>query len=131
MKWYIVIVAQFMKIVTTDQGTLEERMQKNHLSTPTLQAFNQLDIDIDLLTACKNLFTKYDEQEREESGWVRDKILQIEIHTTTLDPPQASSYIELPKKIKHSKEVINFKNKHDNMCFLWSVLAHIHPMTQN
>ena len=131
MKWYIVIVAQFKKMVTTDQGTLEERMQNNHLSTPTFKAFNQLDIDTDLPTAYKNLFTKFDEQEREGSGWVLDKILQIEVHTATLDPLQASSYIELPKKIKHSKGVINIKNKHDNMCFLWSVLAHLHPMTDN
>ena len=109
MKWYIVIVAQFKKMVTTDQGTLEERMQNNHLSTPTFKAFNQLDIDTDLPTAYKNLFTKFDEQEREGSGWVLDKILQIEVHTATLDPLQASSYIELPKKIKHSKGVINIK----------------------
>ena len=67
MKWYIVVVAQFKKMVTTDQGTLEERMQSNHLSTPTFTAYNQLDIDIDLPTAYKNLFTKFDEQECEGS----------------------------------------------------------------
>ena len=60
-----------------------------------------------------------------------DKILQIEVHTATLDPLQVSSYIELPKKVKHLKGVINIKNKHDNMCFLWSVLAHLHPITEN
>ena len=60
MKWYIVIVAQFKKMVTTDQGTLEERMLNIHLSTPTFKAFNQLDIDTDLPTAYKNLFTKFD-----------------------------------------------------------------------
>ena len=123
IQWYIVIVAQFKKIVTTDQGTLEERMQNNHLSTPTSKAFNQLDIDTDLPTAYKNLFTKFDEQEREGSAWVLDKILQIEVHTATLDPLQASSCIELKKKIKQLLGVINIKNKHDNMCFLWSVLA--------
>ena len=130
INWYIVIVAQFKKMVTTDQGTLEERMQNNHLSTPTFKAFNQLDIDTDLPTAYKNLFVKFDEQEREGSGWVLDKILQIEVHTATLGPLQTSSYIELPKKIKHSKGVINIKNE-DNMCFLWSVLAHLHPETDN
>ena len=118
MKWYIVVVAQFKKMVTTNQGMLEERMQSNHLSTPTCKAFNQLDIDTDLPAAYKNLFTKFYEQEREGSGWVLDKILQIEVHTATLDPMQASSYIELPKKIKHTKGVINIENKHDNMCFL-------------
>ena len=34
MKRYIVTVAQFKKMVTTDQGTLEERIQSKHFSTP-------------------------------------------------------------------------------------------------
>ena len=98
MKWYIVIVAQFKKMVTTDQGSLAERMQSNHLSTPTFKAFNQLDIDTDLSTAYKNLFTKFDEQERQGSGWYLSKLIPIEVHTATLSPLEASSYIELPKK---------------------------------
>ena len=99
-------------MVTTDQGTLEERMQNNHLSTPTFKAFHQLDIDTYLPTAYKNIFTKFEEQEREGSGWVLYKILQIEVHTATLDPRQVLSYIELLKKIKHSLGVINIQNKH-------------------
>ena len=102
MKWYIVVVAQFKTMVTTDQGTLEERMQSNHLSTPTFKAFNQLDIDTDLPTAYKNLFTKFDEQERQGSGWYLSKLIQIEVHTATLSPLEASSYIELPKKAHRS-----------------------------
>ena len=88
------------KMVTTDQGTLEERMQNNHLSTQTFKAFNQVDIDTDLPTAYKNLFTKFDEQERKGSGWVLDKILQIEIHT---DYPaeihdQPNDYLMAPER---------------------------------
>ena len=124
MKWYIVVVAQFKKMVTTDQGTLEERMQSNHLSTPTFKAFNQLDIDADLPTAYQNLFTKFDEQERQGSGWYLSKLIQIEVHTATLSPLEASSYIELPKR---TQAVLNIKNE-DNMSFIWSVLAHLHPM---
>ena len=99
-------------MVTTDQGTLEEHMQVNHRSTPTFKSFNQLDIDTYLPMAYKNLLTKVDEQEREESGWVLYKILQIEVHTATIDPLQDSSYIELLEKIKHSLGVINIQNKH-------------------
>ena len=109
IKWYIVVVAQFKKMVTTDQGTLEERMQSNNLSSQTFTAYNQMDIDMDLPTAYKNLFTKFVEQEREGSGWYLSKLIQIEVHTATLDPLQASSYIELPKKVKRAEAVINIK----------------------
>ena len=49
-------------------------------------AYTRMDIDTDLPTAYKNLFTKFDKQEREGYGWMLDKILQIEVHTATLDP---------------------------------------------
>ena len=91
MKWYIVVVAHFKKMITTDQRTLEERMQSSHLSSQTFKAFNQLDIDTDLSTAYKNLFTKFDEQERQGSGWYLSKIIQIEVHTANLSPLAASS----------------------------------------
>ena len=85
---------------------------------------------MDLPTAYKDLFTKFDEQERQGSGWYLSKIIHIEVHTATLLPLAASSYIELPKKVKRTEAVINIKNE-DNMCFIWSVLAHLHPMTEN
>ena len=68
-----------------------------------------MDIDIDLPTAYKNLFTKFDEQEREGSGWYLSKLIQIEVYTATLSPLEASSYIELPKKVKRTKAVLNIK----------------------
>ena len=98
MKWYIIISAQFKKIVQAEDGTMVEKLESNFLSTQTFKAFNQMDIDNDLPTAYKDLFTKFDEQERQGSGWVLDKILQIEVHTATLEPLQASSYIESPKR---------------------------------
>ncbi len=70
------------------------------------------------------------EQELEHSitgsGWNIDEILFIDIHILKSDPLKASSYIDLPSVIKNRKAVINIKNK-DNKCFLWSILAHLHP----
>ena len=85
---------------------------------------------MDLPTAYKDLFVKFDIQERQGSGWYLRKIIQIEVHTATLSPLEASSYIELSKKVKRTKAVLNIKNE-DNMCFIWSVLAHRHPMDMN
>ena len=51
-----------------------------------LTRLNQVDIDTDLPTSYKDLFVKFDVQECEGSGWVLDKILQIEVHTATLSP---------------------------------------------
>ena len=111
-------------------GTITEQKREDYISSQTFTTYNQTDIDMDLPTAYKDLFTKFDEQERQGSGWYLSKIIHIEVHTATLSPLAASSYIELPKKVKRTEAVINIKNE-DNMCFIWSVLAHLHPMTEN
>ena len=127
MKWYIIVFAEFKKDVVAADGTITEQKREDYLSSQTFTAYNQTDIDMDLPTAYKDLFTKFDEQERQGSGWYLSKIIHIEVHTATLSPLAASSYIELPKKVKRTKAVINIKNE-DNMCFIWSVLAHLHPI---
>ena len=76
----------------------------------------------------------FDELQRQEqdvdntvvgSGFTITKIIFLDIHILKSDPLQASSYIDLPKEIK-LKKAVNIQNK-DNKCFLWSVLAHLHP----
>ena len=42
-------------------------------------------------------------------------------------PVKGSSYISLPKKLRNKKAILNIKNS-DNKCFMWSVLAAIHPV---
>ena len=117
MKWYIIVFAEFKKDALAADGTMTEqkREREDYISSQTFTTYNQMDFDMDLPTAYKDLFVKFDIQERQGSGWVLDKILQIEVHTATLDPMQASSYIELPKKIFLG--VINIENE-DNMCFI-------------
>ena len=46
------------------------------------------------------------------------------------DPLRASSYIPLPPVIQKRKACINVKND-DEKCFLWSVLAALHPAVKN
>jgi hypothetical protein len=46
------------------------------------------------------------------------------------NPLKCSSYIPLPKKLKTKKAIINVKNTH-NKCFMWSILAALHPTAQH
>jgi hypothetical protein len=45
-------------------------------------------------------------------------------------PLKGSSYIPLPKKLKTKKAIITVKNT-DNKCFMWSILAALHPAAQH
>ena len=59
-------------------------------------------------------------------GFAITKIIFLDIHILKSYSLKASSCIDLPKEIKLKKAVVNIQNK-DNKCFLWSVLAHLHP----
>ncbi|GBO13510.1 hypothetical protein AVEN_265542-1 [Araneus ventricosus] len=54
----------------------------------------------------------------------------MELKTTTHHPLAPSSYIPLPSKLAAKKAVVNIKNT-DQKCFIWSVLAALHPVRQN
>ena len=61
------------------------------------------------------------------SGWSVDAVLKLELVVGRYQPLAASSYIPTPRKLSLTKAVVNIKNSQDEMCFLWSVLAHIYP----
>ena len=130
MKWYIVVYAEFKRDIPTGDGTITEQTRQDYISSPTFTAYNTMDIDQDLPTAFKELFSKFDAQAQQGSGWYLNKLIHLEVHTAQAAPLAASSYIELPKRVKNTKGVINIQNE-DNKCFIWSILAHLHPTPLN
>ena len=43
------------------------------------------------------------------------------------DPLRASSYLHIPAELSRKKACLNIKNR-DNKCFLWCILASLHPI---
>ena len=43
-------------------------------------------------------------------------------------PTQGSSFISTPPEIVHKNAVVNVHNPDDDKCFLWAVLAALHPV---
>jgi len=64
-------------------------------------------------------------QER-DSGWALSRILNLTINVNKYNPLHAGCYIELPRKIKLKRAVVNVQFT-DNACFAWSVVAALHP----
>ncbi|GFX09178.1 c2H2-type domain-containing protein [Trichonephila clavipes] len=70
--------------------------------------------------------------EGRDSGWTLDEILRLEVHTNRYSPFRgSSSFIEVPKQIAETKEIINDINKKDSQCFMLSILAALYPNTSN
>ena len=72
--------------------------------------------------------TKYDVN---GSGWVFDIILSHDLHVSENNPTKGSSYLELPKSLRHNmKGLINIIN-YDEKCFLWCHVRHLNPQEDN
>lgn len=64
------------------------------------------------------------------SGWSIENIISSTLHIGKYAPIKGSSYIPLPKKLAAKQAIVNVKNN-DHMCFLWSILASLHPVARN
>jgi len=56
--------------------------------------------------------------------------MSLEVHTVQYSPIAGSSYMHLPQKIIFTRGIVNIKNA-DQKCFLWSVLAALHPTSHH
>ena len=62
------------------------------------------------------------------SGWITDSVIDHNINISKYNPFASSSYINLPKKLDHSRKgLINIQNTDDNECFNWSLVRYLNP----
>ncbi|XP_015125084.1 uncharacterized protein LOC107046880, partial [Diachasma alloeum] len=78
------------------------------------------------------LLTKIEDFQERDSGWNLVEVIHLVINMNRYIPLAAgiSTYTELPHDIQCKKAVVNLKNS-DEFCFLWSVIAALHPVNTN
>ena len=110
--------ASFYKINEEHQRNIEIELYMN------LKINNNLtESDIDNIDIRSQLEQQIQVQETMESGWIFDKINSMRISfykTTELD---GTSYVKIPLR---SNAILNIQSN-DKYCFIWSILASLHP----
>jgi len=117
------ITARLHLIRETENGTQE-----------TEGAFRSniyLNNDFNVDDAADYLLTQLENYNKEGSSWQIDAIIGVTITTAVYRPLAGTSFIELPQFIKDKYAVINPKNTEDHFCFLWAILAYLHPQTKD
>ena len=92
--------------------------------------FPGCDIDFELTLLFEQIHLMYELFQEQGSGWVIDHIDHLRLHLSPYPALRGSSFCALPDVIVKKKAVLNVKND-DNKCFLWSILAHLHPVSRN
>ena len=117
-KYHILFSASFYKINEEDQRSDEIDLFIN------LNINNNFtETDIDNIDVKPQLEHQIQTQETKESGWIFDKINAMKIRFYKTEELNGSSYVKIPLR---SNALINIKNN-DKYCFIWSVLASLHP----
>jgi len=85
----------------------------------------------DLQEVAAHLSKQLDDFNRRSSGFVLDHITKFTICIAQYRPLHGSSYIATPQWLAKKRAVVNIKNTSDSKCFVWSVLAALHPAARN
>ena len=60
------------------------------------------------------------------SGWILDKILELDVNFATFNPIRGSSYLPTPPELDASRLLLNIRNRQDHNCFLYCFTAAWH-----
>ena len=79
--------------------------------------------DLDNINITFPLERQIQQQEMKDSGWRFDKIYTMTIYFHKTNDLNGSNYTKIPLR---SNAILNVENN-DKYCFLWSILAYLHP----
>ena len=85
--------------------------------------YNITQSDIDKIDIGSTLEHQIQQQEMKDSGWRFDKINSMTIYFYETTEMNGSNYIKIPLR---TNAILNVENN-DKYCFLWSILAWLHP----
>ena len=138
MKELTVIYARLInqykfKYQTVFSARFDKQDEDNHLLDETEFFINlkinhilrETDInDIDIITPLEQ---QIQQQEMKDSGWRFDKIISMTVYFYKTVDIKGSIYVKIPLR---SNAILNIENN-DKYCFIWSILASLHPCTKN
>ena len=88
---------------------------------------NLTQTDIDNIDVVSPLEHQIQQQEMKHSGWRFDKINSLTVYFYKTVELNSSNYVKIPLR---SNAILNVENN-DQYCFLWSILAYLHPCNNN
>ena len=121
-KYHTLFAASFYKINEEDQ-------RDNHIEFYlNLKINNNLtESDIANIDIRSQLEHQIQMQELKDSGWIFDKINSMKISFYKTTKMNGTSYVKIPLRTSASLNVQN----NDKLCFIWSILASLHPCQNN
>ena len=121
-KYHTLFSASFYKIKEEDQ-------RNNHIELfMNLKINNNLtESDIDIIDVRSQVEHQIQMQELKDSGWIFDKINSMKTSFYKTTELNGTSHVKIPLR---TSAILNIQNN-DKYCFIWSILASLHPCENN
>ena len=131
---YARLINQYkFKYQTVFSARFDKQIEDNQVLDET-ELFNNLNIhhnltqtDIDYIDIISPLEHQIQQQEMKDSGWRFDKINSMTIYFYKTIEMNGTNYVKNPLR---SNAVLKVENN-DKCCFIWSILASLHPCNNN
>ena len=117
-KCHTLFSASFYKINEEDQRDNEIELYINLKIN-----HNLTESDIDNIDVTSQLEQQIQNQERKESGWIFDKVNSMKLSFHKSAELDGTFYVKIPLR---SSAILKIQNN-DKYCFIWSILASLHP----
>ena len=124
-KWYMAARLRF------ERDTGEELELESWIRTKVFTTLHADDPQEQVRLAFADLIKTFTEFTKDSSQWIISCVLEFKLHIFKYTPLAGSSFIPLPPELKFKKAITNVQNDNDEKCFLWAVLAAIHPAVTN
>ena len=121
-KYQTVFSARFDK-----QGENDQLLDETELFINLNMNYNITQSDIDNIDLKSPLEHQIQKQEMKDSGWRFDKINSMTIYFYETTEMNGLNYVKIPLR---TNAILNIENN-DKYCFLWSILAWLHPCNNN
>ena len=109
------------------QGEDNQVLDEIKLIVILLINHNLTETDLDHIDNESALEHQIQAQELKDSGWRIDKINSMTVYFYKTGEMNGRSNVKIPLR---SSAILNIENN-DKHCFLWSILAHLHPCKNN
>ena len=125
---------------TVFSATFDKQDEDNHLLDEDNQLLDETELfiilninqnltqtDINNIDVVSPLEHQKQQEEMKDSGWRFDKINSMTVYFYKTNELNGSNYVKIPLR---SNAILNIENN-DKYCFLWSILASLHPCNNN
>lgn len=118
-------------LLTLERGDgVDKQTIEQPLATKAKTAYHPTDITREIATIAADIDGKLDVFTQRGSGWRLVRVVSAAVQLNPLSPKSGRSYIDLPEWVRNKQACINVQNN-DDKCFLWSVLAALHPQKKD